>query len=145
MSKKINKIQDMIIEEFSKLNDWFDKYEYLINLGKTLEPADEKLKTEENSIGGCQSKVWLKAEITDKKIHYLADSDSLIVRGMISLLLRVVNNQYPEDIVNADLYFIDRIGLNSNLSPTRVNGLMSILKQIKSYAKMAPNIRNSDV
>jgi len=143
MSKKINKIQDKIIEEFSKLNDWFDKYEYLIDLGKSLEPADEKLKSEENSISGCQSQVWIKAEMRDERIHYLADSDSLIIKGMISLLLRVLNNQYPEDIINSDLYFIDKIGLNSNLSPARVNGLMSIVKQIKSSAKMAPNIRNN--
>ena len=140
MSKKINKIQDKIIEEFSKLNDWFDKYEYLIDLGKSLEPLDEKLKSEENSISGCQSKVWLKAEIRNERIHYLADSDSLITKGMISLLLRVLNNQFPEDIVNADLYFIDKIGLNSNLSPARANGLISIVKQIKSSAKIAPNI-----
>ena len=135
MSIKINKIQDMIIEEFSELNDWFDKYEYLINIGKTLEPLDEKLKSEEKSISGCQSEAWLKAEIIDKKIHYLADSDSLITKGMLSLLLRVLNNQNPEDIVNSDLYFIDKIGLNSNLSPSRVNGLVSIVKHIKSYAK----------
>jgi len=140
MSKKINTIQDEIIDEFSTLNDWFDKYEYLINRGKSLEPADEKLKSEENSISGCQSQVWIKAEMRDERIHYLADSDSLITKGMISLLLRVLNNQFPEDIVNSDLYFIDKIGLNSNLSPARVNGLMSIVKQIKSSAKIALNI-----
>ena len=136
MSKKINIIQDEIIEEFSKLDDWFDKYEYLIKLGKTLEPLDEKYKTEENSIGGCQSNVWLKAEIIDEKIQYFIDSDSLIVKGIISLLHRVMNNQYPEDIANVDLYFIDKVGLKSNLSPSRANGLISILKQMKSYAKM---------
>jgi len=135
MNSKINLIQDMIIEEFTKLDDWFDKYEYLISLGKKLEPLDEKLKNEENSISGCQSNVWIKAEIQDKKVNYLADSDSLIVKGMISLLLRVLNNQHPKDIVNTDLYFIDKIGLSSNLSPSRANGLMSIVKQIKSYAK----------
>ena len=140
MSKKINKIQDEIIEEFSTLNEWFDKYEYLINRGKSLGPLDEKLKSEENSISGCQSQVWIKAEMRDERIHYLADSDSLIIKGMISLLLRVLNNQFPEDIVNSDLYFIDKIGLNSNLSPVRVNGLMSIVKQIKSSAKIALNI-----
>ena len=140
MSKKINTIQDEIIEEFSQLNDWFDKYEYLINLGKFLEPLDEKLKSEENSISGCQSQVWIKAETRGERIHYLADSDSLITRGMISLLLRVLNNQFPEDIVNSDLYFIDKIDLNSNLSPARVNGLMSIVKQIKSSAEIAPTI-----
>ena len=140
MSKKINTIQDEIIDEFSTLNDWFDKYEYLINRGKSLEPADEKLKSEENSISGCQSQVWIKAEMRDERIHYLADSDSLITKGMISLLLRVLNNQFPEDIVNSDLYFIDKIGLNSNLSPVRVNGLMFIVKQIKSSAEIAPTL-----
>ncbi len=141
--KKINNIQDEIIDEFSKLNDWFDKYEYLINLGKSLKPIDEKLKTEENLIRGCQSSVWLKPETRDGKIYYLADSDSLISKGMISLLLRVLNNRYPEDIVNTHLYYIDKIGLSSNLSPFRANGLMSIIKQIKSYAKMALNIGNN--
>ena len=140
MSEKINQIQSKIIMEFSKLKDWFDKYEYLINLGKSLEPLDEELKSEENSISGCQSETWIKAEIKDERVYYLADSDSLITKGMISLLLRVLNNQFPEDIVNADLFFIDEIGLNSNLSPSRVNGLVSIVKQIKSSAKMASKI-----
>ena len=135
MNKKINMIQDEIIKEFSPLNDCFDKYEYLINLGKSLEPVDKKLKSEENSISGCQSQVWIRAEMKDERIHYLADSDSLITKGMISLLLRALNNQFPEDIVNSDLYFIDKIGLNSNLSPARANGLMSIVKYIKSSAK----------
>ena len=139
MSKKIDNIQNMIIEEFSKLDDWFDKYEYLTNLGKSLEPLDNELKSEENSISGCQSNVWIKTEIRDGKIHYLIDSDSLIVKGLISLLLRVLNNQYPKDIVNANLYFIEKIGLNSNLSPSRANGLMSILKQVRSFAKIASN------
>ena len=140
MSKKINTTQDEIIEEFSILNDWFDKYEYLINRGKSLESMDEKLKSEKNSISGCQSQVWIKAEMRDERIHYLADGDSLIIKGMISLLLRVLNNQFPEDIVNSDLYFIDKIDLNSNLSPARVNGLMSIVKQIKSSAEVANTI-----
>ena len=139
MGKKIDNIQNMIIEEFSKLDDWFDKYEYLTNLGKSLEPLDNELKSEENSISGCQSNVWIKTEIRDGKIHYLIDSDSLIVKGLISLLLRVLNNQYPKDIVNANLYFIEKIGLNSNLSPSRANGLMSILKQMRSFAKIASN------
>jgi len=139
MSKKIDNIQNMIIEEFSKLDDWFDKYEYLTNLGKSLEPLDNELKSEENSISGCQSNVWIKTEIRDGKIHYLIDSDSLIVKGLISLLLRVLNNQYPKDIVNVNLYFIEKIGLNSNLSPSRANGLMSILKQMRSFAKIASN------
>ena len=143
MSKKINTIQDMIIKEFSELHDWFDKYEHLVTLGKSLEPIDEKLKSEENSISGCQSNVWLKAEMRDDRIQYLVDSDSLITKGMISLLLRVLNNQFPEDIVNADLYFIDKIGLNSNLSPSRANGLMSIVKQIKSSSQMVSDIKKN--
>lgn len=140
MAKKINKIQEMIIDEFSQLNDWFEIYEYLINLGKSFKLINKKLISEENAITGCQSNVWLKAEMKDEKINYSAYSDSLIVKGIISLLLRVLNNQYPRDIINADLYFIDKIGLNSNLSPSRVNGLMSVVKQIKLYAKMAPSI-----
>lgn len=139
MSKEINNIQDEIIKDFSKLNDGFEKYEYLINLGKNLKPLDERLKTDENSIHGCQSQVWLKAEIKNDKIHFLADSDSLIVKGMISLLLKILNNQHPEDIINSDLYFIEKIGLNSTLSPSRANGLMSIVKQIKAYAKLTNN------
>jgi cysteine desulfuration protein SufE len=135
MDEKINNIQDEIIQEFSQLDDWLDKYEYLINLGKNLKSQDEKLKSEENSISGCQSKVWIKTELKNEKIHYVADSDSIIVKGMLSMLLRVLNDNYPEDIISADLYFIDKIGLKSNLSPTRVNGLMSILNQIKSSAK----------
>lgn len=140
MAKKINKIQEMIIDEFSQLNDWFEIYEYLINLGKSFKLINKKLISEENAITGCQSNVWLKAEMKNEKINYSAYSDSLIVKGIISLLLRVLNNQYPRDIINADLYFIDKIGLNSNLSPSRVNGLMSVVKQIKLYAKMAPSI-----
>ena len=137
MSEKIKMIQDEIIKEFFKFNDWFDKYEHLIKLGKSLESSDEELKSEENTISGCQSQVWLKAEIKDNKIHYSADSDSLITKGILSLLLRIANNQCPEDIVNSDFYFIDKIGLSSNLSPSRANGLMSIIKQIKSYAQTA--------
>jgi cysteine desulfuration protein SufE len=107
----------------------------MIKLGKNLETLDEKEKTEENQLEGCQFQVWIIAENKNDNIYYLADSDSLIVKGMISLLLRILNNQYPDDIVNADLYFIDKIGLSSNLSPSRVNGLMTIVKQIKTIAK----------
>ena len=130
----INKIQDEIIDEFSKMNDWFEKYEHLIHLGKNLVSFDKKVKTDENIIRGCQSQVWLKAKIKNEKIYYFADSDSLIVKGILFLLLRTLNNQNPEDIVDIDLYFIDKIGLSSNLSPSRVNGLMSIIKQIKLLA-----------
>jgi cysteine desulfuration protein SufE len=142
MNHEINEIQDKIIEEFSKLNDWYDKYEYLIDLGKSLKLIDEEFKIEKNLISGCQTNAWLIADIRDEKVHYLADSDSIITKGLIFLLLRVLNDQYPEDIVNIDLYFIDEIGLSSNLSPSRANGLKSLEKQIKSYAKMAPNFNN---
>lgn len=131
----INQTQDKIIEEFSPLNDWLEKYEYLIKLGKSLEPLDDELKTEENLLSGCQSKVWLKAELKNNKIYFFADSDTLITRGIIVLLLRVLNNQSPQDIVNAELYFIDKIGLSSNLSPARADGLTSIVKKIKSMAE----------
>jgi cysteine desulfuration protein SufE len=140
MNEKINEIQNMIIKDFSKLNEWFEKYEYLIKLGKNLDSLDDIYKSEEYAISGCQSQVWLKSEIIEGKINFSADSDSLITKGMISLLLRVLNNQYPESVVNADLYFIDEIGLNSNLSPSRANGLMSIVNHIKSSAMIKMNI-----
>jgi cysteine desulfuration protein SufE len=142
MSVNINKIQDEIVEEFSKLDDWLDKYEYLINLGKSLNLSDEKLKLEENLLNGCQSNVWIIAENLDGKIHYTADSDSLIIKGIISLLLRVLNEQNAQDIVDADLYFLDKIGLKSNLSPSRANGLVTILSQIKTIANNIKDIKN---
>jgi len=131
----INQIQDKIIEEFSELNDGVDKYQYIVNLGKSLELLNEKYKTEEYLISGCQSNVWLKAEILGGKIHFSADSDSLIIKGIISMLLRVVNNQSPADILNNELYFINRTGLSSNLSPARGNGLFSMISQIKTFAE----------
>jgi len=135
MSENINKIQDEIIKEFSKLDDWFDKYNYLIKLGKNINSSDRKLKTEKNLMNGCQANVWIKAESKNGKIQYQADSDSLITKGIIYLLLRVLNDRSPNEILNANLFFIDKIGLNSNLSPSRANGLMTILKQIKSCAE----------
>jgi cysteine desulfuration protein SufE len=135
MIQQINTIQDSIIQEFSPLHDWFEKYEYLITLGKNLKPIDEKLKTEEHTINGCQSLVWLTAEKKDNKIYYTADSDSLILKGMIALLLRVVNKQHPQDIINADFYFLEETGLKSHLSPSRVNGITAIIHQIKTNAK----------
>ena len=135
----INEVQDEIIEEFSKLDDWFDKYEYIIKLGKNFEKLDEDIKNDKNSIPGCQSQVWIKAYFKDKKMHYLAEGDSLIVKGMIYLLLKVLNNRTPEEILNSDLYFIEKIGLSTNLSPSRANGLMSVLNQIRSYAKTYSN------
>ena len=137
----INEIQEEIIAEFEVFEDWLDKYNYLIELSSDLPIMDPRYKTSEYLINGCQSKVWLKAELKGEKIHYHTDSDSLITKGMLALLLRILDNQYPEDIVNADLYFIDKIGLNSNLSPSRVNGLIAIVKQFKSYANKASNIK----
>lgn len=131
----INESQDKIIEDFSSLNDWLEKYEYIIDVGKSLEPMDEKYKTEENLISGCLSKVWLWAELKGNKIYFSADSDTVIINGVIALLLRVVNGQSPGDLIESKLYFIDRIGLSSNLSPARSNGLVSIIKRIEFYAK----------
>ena len=130
----INESQDRIIEELLPLNDWFEKYEYLISLGKVLKPLDEEFKTDENLISGCQSKVWLKAEKKGDKICMSADSDTLITKGIIALLLRVFNNQSPEDIINCNLYFVEKIGLSTNLSPARANGVVSIVKQIMFYS-----------
>jgi cysteine desulfuration protein SufE len=135
MTDTIMKNQDEIINEFSNFNDWFEKYEYLISLGKALEAVDESIKIDHHAIGGCQSQVWMKAEQKNGTIHYQIDSDSLIVKGMISLLLRVLNDQQPDVILNTDLYFIEKIGLRSHLSPTRTNGLLSIINHIKAYAK----------
>ena len=131
----INEIQDKIIEEFSSFEDGFEKYKYIVSLGKTLEPLKKEYRTEEYLISGCQSEVWLRAEIKDDRIYFTADSDALITKGIIALLLRVVNNQSPEDILNNDLYFINDIGLSSNLSPVRGNGLFSAVNKIKTLAK----------
>ncbi len=130
----INEIQDEIIEEFSGLDDWMDKYQLLIDLGNEQEPLDEQYKTESNLIDGCQSRVWLQADYTDGVIHFSAESDALIVKGIVSLLIRVLSDQSPKDILDADLYFIDEIGLKEHLSPTRSNGLLAMIKQIRSYA-----------
>ncbi len=130
----INNIQDEIIEEFSSFDDWMDKYAYLIELGNNLNPLDEKYKIQNNLIEGCQSRVWLQADYYDGKIVFTAESDAVIVKGIVSLLIKVLNNQTPEDILNADLYFIDKIGLKEHLSPTRSNGLVSMVKQMKLYA-----------
>ena len=130
----IDDIQDQIIEEMAVLDDWMDKYEYLIRLGRKLNSRDQELRTERYAMQGCQASVWIKAEMMDKKIHFLADSDSLITKGMLTLLLRVLNDQTPEEIANADLYFLPRTGLSTNLSPTRANGLALIVKHMKRYA-----------
>lgn len=134
MAQTINELQDAVIEEFSDFDDWMDKYQMLIDLGNDLEQLDEKYKTEQNLIDGCQSRVWLQCDDVDGKLVFTADSDALIVKGIIALLVRVLSGQTPKDILDADLYFIDRIGLREHLSPTRSNGLLAMIKQIKAYA-----------
>ena len=130
----INERQDEIIEEFQDLDDWMDKYQLLIDLGSSQEPLAEAYKTEQNLIDGCQSRVWLQADFDGERIHFQAESDALIVKGIVSLLIRVLDNQTPADILAADLYFIDRIGLREHLSPTRSNGLVAMVKQMRMYA-----------
>ena len=130
----INEIQDEIIEEFTELDDWMDRYQLLIDMGSEQPPLPEQYKTEQNLIDGCQSRVWLQADLVDGKIHFQAESDALIVKGIVTLLLRVLNDQTPKDILDADLYFIEKIGLREHLSPTRSNGLLAMMKQIKIYA-----------
>lgn len=129
----IKEQQDAIIEEFGFFNDWTEKYEYIIQLGKDLPLIDEQYKKEENLIKGCQSKVWLHAEYRDGKIYFTADSDALITKGLVSMVVRVLSGQSPRDIAESDIYFVDAIGLKSHLSLTRSNGLLSMLKQMKMY------------
>lgn len=130
----IKEIQEEIIDEFSFFEDWMQRYEYLIELGKSLQPMDESLKTEENVISGCQSKVWISAEKKDGLIVFHADSDAIITKGIVALILRVYSGQTPETILKTEPDFIDKIGLQENLSPTRANGLFAMIKQIKLYA-----------
>ena len=130
----INEIQDEIIEEFAGLDDWMDKYQLLIDLGNDQEPLDEKYKIESNLIDGCQSRVWLQADYADGKITFTAESDALIVKGIVALLIRVLSDHTPDEILNADLYFIEQIGLKEHLSPTRSNGLLAMVKQMRMYA-----------
>ena len=127
----IKEIQNEIVDEFSMFDDWMQRYEYIIELGKTLPIIDEQYKTEENIINGCQSKVWLHADKVDDKIIFTADSDAIITKGMVALMVRVLSHQKPQDIVNANLDFINKIGLTEHLSPTRANGLVSMIKQMK--------------
>lgn len=134
----INLAQDSVIEEFTQLPEWSDKYEYLIDLGKTLPPLDEKYKTDLHLVKGCQSKVWLQAEIRDDRMYLSADSDTVITKGIIALLIRVLSSHKLEEINSAELYFMDAIGLKSHLSPTRSNGLKSMIQLIKSYARHLP-------
>lgn len=129
-----DKIQDEIIEEFAIFDDWLDKYDYLISLSDTLEPMDQSLRTEKHIIEGCQSRVWVAAELRDDKVYYTADSDAIITKGIVALLVRVMNGRTPHEAANLDLYFIEAIGLSENLSPTRSNGLRSMISKMKLYA-----------
>lgn len=126
--------ENNIVEEFSIFTDWMDKYEYIIELGKSLPMADESAKTQDNLIKGCQSRVWLQCEYKEGKLFFKADSDAIITKGIIALLIRVFNGRAPKEIINSDIKFIDKIGLKENLSPTRANGLLSMVKQIMAYA-----------
>ena len=130
----IKEIQEEIIEEFAMYEDWMQRYEYMIELGKSLPLIDEKYKTDDNLIKGCQSKVWVHAEMEDDKVVFTADSDAIITKGIIAILIRVFSNQHPSNIIGADTGFIDEIGLKEHLSPTRANGLVSMIKQLKMYA-----------
>ena len=130
----INEIQDEIIQEFADFDDWMDRYQLLIDLGSSQPKLDDKYKTEQNLIDGCQSRVWLQADMRDGLLHFQAESDALIVKGIVALLVRVLSDHTPEEILVADLYFIESIGLREHLSPTRSNGLLAMLRQMKLYA-----------
>ncbi|HCN52658.1 MAG: SufE family protein [Prevotella sp.] len=130
----INEAQNEVIEEFEDFTDWMDKYQMLIDLGNDLQPLDERYKTDQNLIDGCQSRVWLQCDEQDGKLIFSAESDALIVKGIIALLIRVLSGHTPSEILDADLYFIDKIGLREHLSPTRSNGLLAMIKQIRAYA-----------
>ena len=130
----ISKIQKELVAEFSFFEDWMQRYEHMIDLGKSLPLIKEKYKTDDNIIKGCQSKVWMHAELEEKKLIFTADSDAIITKGIIAILIRVFSKQHPDEILNADTKFIDQIGLKEHLSPTRANGLVSMIKQIKMYA-----------
>lgn len=132
--KTINELQDEVIEEFSDFEDWMDKYQLLIDLGNDLDALDDRYKTEQNLIDGCQSRVWVQCDHEDGRLKLTADSDALIVKGIIALLIQVLSGHTPREILEADLYFIDRIGLREHLSPTRSNGLLAMVKRIKAYA-----------
>ncbi len=130
----INESQDRIIEEFSDFDDWMDRYQLLIDLGNEQEPLAEKYKTEQNLIEGCQSRVWLQVDEAEGKLFFTAESDALIVKGIVALLIKVLSGHTPDEILNAELYFIERIGLKDHLSPTRSNGLLAMVKQMRMYA-----------
>jgi cysteine desulfuration protein SufE len=130
----IEQAQADIIDEFDMFEDWMEKYEHIITLGKELPLIDEQYKTDDNIIKGCQSKVWLHAELKDNKMNFSADSDAIITKGIIAIMVRALNNQSPTDVLNADMAFVDKVGLKEHLSPTRANGLVSMIKQMKFYA-----------
>ena len=130
----INELQNNVIVEFADFDDWMDKYALLIELGNSLAPLDDKYKTESNLIEGCQSRVWLQADYSDGLIHFQGESDAVIVKGIVSLLIKIISGHTPDEILNADLYFVDKIGLKEHLSPTRSNGLVAMLKQMRLYA-----------
>nr|WP_129729746.1 SufE family protein [Parabacteroides goldsteinii] len=130
----INELQDNVIEEFSAFDDWMDKYALLIDLGNSLPPLEEKYKTESNLIEGCQSRVWLQADYEDGKILFKGESDAVIVKGIVSLLINIMSGHTPQEILDTDLYFIEKIGLKEHLSPTRSNGLVAMVKQMRMYA-----------
>ncbi|MBP3471779.1 MAG: SufE family protein [Paraprevotella sp.] len=132
--KTIDELQEEVVEEFADLEDWMDKYQLLIDMGSEQEALPEEYKTEQNLIDGCQSRVWLQADLVDGHIVFQAESDALIVRGIVALLVRVLSGHTPDEILNADLYFIEKIGLREHLSPTRSNGLLAMLKQMRMYA-----------
>jgi cysteine desulfuration protein SufE len=130
----LTEVQNQIVEDFSMFDDWMDRYQQLIELGQNLAPIDEKKRTEQYLIKGCQSKVWVDADLRDGKIYFTADSDAIITKGIVALLIRVLDGRTPDEIIDADLFFIDRIGLKENLSPTRSNGLVAMVKQMRLYA-----------
>ena len=135
----INEAQDEVIEEFNDFTDWMDKYQLLIDLGGELNALGEQYKNDDNLIDGCQSRVWIKCDVKDGQLFFTADSDALIVKGIIALLIKVLSGHTAKEILDADLYFIDRIGLKDHLSPTRSNGLLAMVKRIKSYALVYAN------
>ena len=132
--KTIDEAQEEVISEFSDFDDWMDKYQLLIDLGNEQEPLEDKYKTEQNLIEGCQSRVWLQADMVDGKVVFQAESDALIVKGIVALLIRVLSGHTPQEILSSELYFIDKIGLREHLSPTRSNGLLAMVKQMRLYA-----------
>ncbi len=138
----INEVQDRIAEDFNQFDDWMDKYALLIDLGNGMEPIDEKYKVPQNIIEGCQSRVWLHAEMDEGVIRFMGESDAILVKGIVALLLEVFSGRTPDEILNADLYFVEKIGLKEHLSPTRSNGLLAMIRQIKLYA-LAFKSRNS--